>query len=100
MKRLTSLLPFILAASAMLVVVPGFASDYTLGIYGNANMDDIINEEDIAYTEEIIKGTNEETKLADANYDGFIDEDDISQIEDIINGVETEITFEDFEKPN
>ena len=95
MKRLTSLLPFILASSAMIMVVPGLASDYTLGIYGNANMDDIINEEDKAYTEDIIKGTNEETKLADANYDGLIDEDDISQIENIINGVETEITFID-----
>ena len=30
-----------------LAVTPAIASDYTLGIFGNANMDDIMDEDDI-----------------------------------------------------
>ncbi len=56
-------------------------------------MDDTIDEDDIAYVEGIIEGTNEATELADANYDGEIDEDDITQIELIIRGEEQELTF-------
>ncbi|MHC1630865.1 MAG: ABC transporter substrate-binding protein [Methanotrichaceae archaeon] len=71
------------------------ASDYTLNIFGNANMDDTIDEDDITYVEGIIKGTNEETELADANYDGEVDEDDITQIKLIISGEEKELTIID-----
>ncbi len=78
-----------------LAVMPACASDYTLGIFGNANMDDMIDEDDIAYVEGIIGGTNENTELADANYDGKIDEDDIVQIELIMDGEETELTLID-----
>jgi iron complex transport system substrate-binding protein len=82
-------------ACTMLVIMPAVADDYTLGIFGNANMDDTIDEEDIAYVEGIIEGTNEETELADANYDGRIDKDDIAQIELIIQGDEKELTLID-----
>jgi len=78
-----------------LAIVPAIASDFTLDIFGNANMDDTIDEDDIAYVEGIIEGSNEETELADANYDGQIDKDDIAQIELIINGEEGEITIVD-----
>jgi len=71
------------------------AIDDTLDIFGNANMDDTIDESDIAYVEGIIEGTNEETKLADANYDGEIDGNDIAQIEQIIRGEEKELTIVD-----
>ncbi len=71
------------------------ASDYTLSIFGNANMDDVIDESDIAYVEGIIEGTNEETELADAKHDGVIDEDDIAQIELIIDRTESELTIVD-----
>ena len=57
-----------LLASSTLAVMPANAADCTLGIFGNANMDDTIDEDDIAYVEGIIEGTNEETELADANY--------------------------------
>jgi iron complex transport system substrate-binding protein len=93
MRRMICVLAMML--SVTLLVVPAGASDYALGIYGNANMDDTIDEGDIAYVEGIIEGTNEETELADANYDGCVDDDDIDQIEMIISGVETEITFID-----
>jgi len=69
-----------------LTFMPADASDFTLGIFGNANMDDNIDEDDIAYVEGIIDGTNEVTELADANYDGKADENDIVQIEKIIRG--------------
>lgn len=68
---------------------------YSLGIFGNANMDEDVDEEDIAYLQGIINGTNEPTKLADANNDSIIDETDVSQIEKIIEGRETELTIID-----
>jgi iron complex transport system substrate-binding protein len=85
----------VLALCMSLVVGHAGAADYTVDIFGNANMDDTIDEDDIAYLERIIDGTDETTELADANYDGEIDENDITQIEQIIVGEEKEITFID-----
>jgi len=76
-------------------VMPTMASDYTLGIFGNANMDDAINEEDVKYVQGIIDGTNEATELADANYDGRTDEEDLTQIKLILCGEEKELTLVD-----
>lgn len=95
MKRLTPFLLRFLVPILLLAIIPGSASDYTLDIYGNANMDDMIDGGDIEYVEGIIEGANEETELADANYDGKIDKDDIAQIELIITGEETELTVID-----
>lgn len=67
MSRLASCFRAVVASAMLLAVIRVLASDYTLCVYGNANMDENINEGDIAYTEEIIKGPKEETKLADAN---------------------------------
>jgi iron complex transport system substrate-binding protein len=86
-------------ASTLLYAVPA-AADFTLDIFGNANMDDTINEDDIVYVQEIINGTNEKTELADANYDGRIDQLDITQIEDIIRGDETNLTIIQYIKPS
>lgn len=84
---------------AMLCVLLAFgfasASDYTLEIFGNANMDETIDEMDITYVEGIIKGTNAATNLSDANYDGKIDEKDITQIGQIISGEEKALTLID-----
>jgi len=90
-----SFLTMLIASSALLMVVPAIASDYTLDIFGNANMDDTIDEDDIAYVEGIIGGTNEETELSDANYDRKIDEEDIAQIELIISGEEDQLIILD-----
>jgi len=85
-----------LIVSMTLTVMPAaVASDYTLGIFGNANMDDTIDEDDIEYVEGIMEGTNEETELADANRDGQIDEDDIAQIVLIMLGEMKEIIYLD-----
>ncbi|VUT24166.1 MAG: corrinoid ABC transporter substrate-binding protein [Candidatus Methanolliviera sp. GoM_oil] len=69
----------------------------TLGVYGNANEDDTIDERDITYVKEIITGKRRATKLADANYDGKINVDDITQIRAIIAGREKELTIIDSE---
>jgi iron complex transport system substrate-binding protein len=95
MKIPTFFVLVFLASSAPLAVMPAVASDYTLGIFGNANLDDTIDEDDIEYVKGVIDGTNDATELADANYDGEIDEEDIAQIELIIEGAEPALTFID-----
>lgn len=84
-----------IALCVSLAFMPVDASDFTLNIFGNANMDDTIDDLDIEYVQGIIDGTSEVTMLADANYDGNIDEEDINQIELIMDGTETELTFID-----
>ncbi len=87
----------VLFASSMPLFIMSSASaaDYTLDIFGNADMDDTIDEHDVEYVRGIIDGTNEETELADANRDGQIDERDIAQIESIMRGEEDDLTIID-----
>jgi iron complex transport system substrate-binding protein len=79
----------------------GAASDsqndegFSLGIYGNANMDDTVDEQDIEYLKGVIAGISPATNLSDANYDGKIDEDDITQVDLIIRGEEKKLTLVD-----
>ncbi|MFZ2472208.1 MAG: ABC transporter substrate-binding protein [Methanothrix sp.] len=94
MRRSIILFMMLLVSLALAVSLAG-ASDSTLQIFGNANMDGNIDEDDIAYMQGIIKGTNEPTKLADANNDSIIDEIDVSQIVKIIEGNETDLTIID-----
>lgn len=93
MKRLDFILAFMFFISQAVFATQ--AENYTLDIFGNANMDDTIDEDDIEYVQAIINGTKEATKLTDANFDGAIDETDISQIEQILSGEEKELTFID-----
>ena len=74
---------------------PEAASDYTLGIYGNANEDDTIDVRDLIYIKEVILGKKAETDLADAKYDGKINPLDFVQIKLIIVGKEKELTLAD-----
>jgi iron complex transport system substrate-binding protein len=89
----------LLIASTASQVAWGAASEdqytvsFTLEIFGNANMDDRIDEKDIAYVQGIIDGTYKPSDLADANHDNKVDQRDISQIEDIINGTESSIFY-------
>ncbi len=55
-------------------------------VYGNANMDNYVNADDITYIQLIIDGKKAATKYADANFDGVIDSKDIQQVQDIIDG--------------
>jgi iron complex transport system substrate-binding protein len=79
----------------LLLTLPAAASDYTLGIFGNANEDDTINMQDVTYTELIILEYRDATELADAKYDGEIDILDMTQIALIILGREKEMTVID-----
>ncbi|NLL94533.1 MAG: ABC transporter substrate-binding protein [Thermoplasmatales archaeon] len=56
----------------------------SLQIFGNANGDWTIDEQDIQYIQDIIDGKKEKTVFADANRDGKIDEKDIDQVNRII----------------
>ena len=79
----------------LLLALPAAASDYTLGIFGNANEDDTINMQDVTYTELIILEYRDQTELADAKYDGKINMQDVTQIELVILGKEKELTLID-----
>lgn len=73
----------------------GAGSDFALQIFGNANMDENIDEKDVEYVESVINGTNAATNLSDANYDGKVDEMDITQINQIIAKEEKKLTILD-----
>ena len=79
----------------LLLALPAAASDYTLGIFGNANEDDTINMQDVTYTELIILEYRDKTELADGKYDGKINMQDVTQIELVILGKEKELTILD-----
>ncbi len=95
-----AVLMVLLAPSMLLTAASVATEDFVIKVFGNANMDETIGEEDIEYVQGIIDGTNVETDLADANYDGKIDEEDIAQIELVINGREKEITIIDMADRN
>ena len=53
--------------------MPAMASEFVLEVFGNANMDDIIDEKDIEYVNGIINKTTESSKLLTQNkIDNFI----------------------------
>lgn len=85
------LLLWIVAASS----IAASTANFTLSVFGNANLDDTINEQDVAYVQDVIKGTKAPTNLTDANHDGKVDEKDIEQIKQIINGTEKELIIYD-----
>jgi len=90
-RRMLMLLMCLLSAAST-----SLASDYTLPIFGNANMDDAVNESDIAYVKDAMAGKSISTELSDVNRDGKIDEEDIKQIERIIDGTEDHLTVKAF----
>jgi iron complex transport system substrate-binding protein len=66
-----------------------------LSVFGNADMNDRIDEADATYLQGVIDGMSKATKLSDANNDGRIDSQDIERINEIIRGEETELTVSD-----
>ena len=67
--------------------------DGRLMIYGNANMDDYLDNGDIEYLEKIVDGKEEKTKYADANQDGVIDKSDIDMVKNMIGKKEMQIYY-------
>ena len=95
MNMKTSILLGVIVMLVLALALPAAASDYTLGVFGNANEDDTINMQDVTYTELIILEYRDETELSDAKYDGKINMQDVTQIELVILGKEKELTLLD-----
>ncbi len=77
-----------------LAISPTLGSD-TLKVFGNANMDMRIDENDLTFLQDIISGKEKSTEYADANSDGMVDAKDKAQVEDIINDKAKSITIND-----
>ena len=94
--RIRALTEFLSAIMILcLLPFPANGLDFTLKIYGNANQDETIDQQDIDCIEAIINGTIENNELADSNYDGKIDQMDITQIKSIMNGDESNLVIKD-----
>lgn len=98
--RRTAAIQISLLLISMAVPLGASGDQFTLDIFGNANMDDAISEDDIKYIQGIISGENNATELADANYDGKVDEADIGQINKIIAGTAENLTIKDAQNRN
>ncbi|HOV81933.1 MAG TPA: hypothetical protein PLQ01_04535 [Methanothrix sp.] len=68
---------------------------FTLQIFGNANMDEQIDEFDRDLLKEIIAGSKEPTDLSDANRDGKIDSSDIDLVDRLLKYEPASITIID-----
>ena len=77
------------------LAIPANAGDYVLHIFGNANLDGNIDEQDLEYLQGIIDGKELKTNLSDADNNGVVDQSDIAQVERIIKDTQTEITIVD-----
>ncbi len=74
--------------------------EFTLYIFGNANEDMNLDQQEIDLINDIAAGKTGATHLADANQDGKVDSADADQVKKIIDGTATEIWVQDaFEKP-
>jgi iron complex transport system substrate-binding protein len=82
-----------LCALSCAISSSSLAFSYTLNIFGNANMDDAINESDIAYLEDVMAGRSPATELSDANLDDVVDGKDIEQVEKLIDGTGEQLTL-------
>ncbi len=66
-----------------------------LWVYGNANEDDVIDENDVEYLKGVIDGDNPATTLCDANLDGEVDWDDVEYVERILASDEMDVFYID-----
>lgn len=85
----------VITAIVLSCVPASAASAYTLGVFGNSNEDNTIDQKDVEYTASVVLGLDDQTQLADAKYDGEIDILDVTQIELIMLGQEKELTLID-----
>jgi iron complex transport system substrate-binding protein len=92
---ISGLLIFLLALSCLSASASGSGMEYTLYIYGNANGDMNIDQQDVDLIEQIAAGKVEATTLSDANHDGKTDNKDVDQVKAIIDGTAKEMTVQD-----
>ena len=62
-----------------------------LKVFGNADNNDYLNNDDVTYLEKIIAGDADPTRFADANQDGKIDEQDVTFVKNILNGTQNRV---------
>jgi len=94
MKKLVAILAALLSCLSLAVAI-GIASESVLKVFGNANMDDRIDEADVAYIEGVVKGELQLSYLSDADGDGSVTGSDVEQVLNIINGTEEQIILID-----
>lgn len=87
------LMTLLLAASCPSPVIAD--SRRTLGVYGNASGDDVIDMRDVTCIERLISGLSANKRLADATFDGRVDLLDVNQVQQIIVGREKALTLLD-----
>ncbi len=97
--------PICIASTLLIALTASMAgiaigSDFTLNIFGNANMDDRIDQTDIDYIQEIINGSKEATMLSDVNLDGTVDLSDLQLAEELIEDRAERISLIDGNKQN
>lgn len=68
---------------------------FALEVYGNANMDEVVDENDVEFIKQIIEGKVNRTEFADANRDGWIDQEDVDQVNAILKGTASYIWIVD-----
>jgi len=56
-----------------------------LTIFGNANLDDYLDQRDVGYLEGVVNGDNEKTMFSDTNGDGVVDQRDVDYLKSILN---------------
>lgn len=66
-----------------------------LWVYGNANEDDRIDDEDLEYLKGVIAMENPSTTLSDANCDGKVDWADVEYLQRIIDSDDMEVYYID-----
>ncbi len=70
-------------------------SDSRLWVFGNATEDDEINEEDVSWIKEVIKGNAPSNVFCDVNTDGKVDEADVTYLQGMIDGEDTVVYYID-----
>jgi iron complex transport system substrate-binding protein len=70
-------------------------SSVRLLICGNANEDDMIDERDVNFIQNVIDGSQTKSNLTDSNNDGVINQADIDQVRAIIDHKESKIYYVD-----
>ena len=94
----------VIAAAALLLLNPGNGGDKDktvdmdtrLYIYGNANNDDYLNNDDVSTLESIISSgswNKAKNPYADANQDGKIDKSDVDVVKKFIKGEEARMYY-------
>ncbi|MCQ2070306.1 MAG: hypothetical protein MJZ68_04175 [archaeon] len=69
--------------------------DSRLMVYGNADLDDDLDEQDIQMLKNIIAGDAEPNRYADANRDGTVDSKDIELVQKFIRGESATMFYDD-----